>query len=135
MKYIKSYESISTYLHKYDLLLKESEYSFYDYDLYILLNDVPKPKRILNVFHIAEISFDRNRVRYDIVNLEEEKLYKKEDIRIFTEEEKYLLFKDISLTNPSYLVNKIKQELNYDITTSEDYQNFITSQSANKFNL
>lgn len=136
MKYIKKYESISIDLKKYDLILSKSLHSFYDYDLYILLENVTKNKRKLKVLHIAEISFHNfNYIDYEIVNVDEEILYKNANIRVLNKKEKNVLFNWIISRNDNRIKKTLIEKIDYDITSSEDYQNYIISQSQNKYNL
>jgi len=135
MKYLQTYETINRDLKKHELILIMSTHSNYDYDLFILLKDVPKSKRALDVFHIAEITFDKSSVWFEVDNLDEERTYKSIAARLLHENEQYLLFDNIYNSTKNRIVDRTKDVMGIDIKETEDYKNFLVKKEANKYNL
>jgi hypothetical protein len=141
MRYIRKFETISSDIKRGELLLLMSQYSNYDYELYILLEDVTRLKRKLKVFHIAEISFSKfgRGINYEVVNNDEEIIYKHISLRKLDKEEQYLLFNNIykyekvGLNN--MIVNRTKEFTGIDITESEEYKTFLLEKTSDKYNL
>jgi hypothetical protein len=67
--------------------------------------------------------------------VDEEILYKNANIRVLNKKEKNVLFNWIISRNDNRIKKTLIEKIDYDITSSEDYQNYIISQSQNKYNL
>ena len=137
MKYIKQYESISNDLKKHELILSKLVHSNYDYDLYILLNDVPRSKRALDVFHIAEISFGKTDCWYILEGLEDSRIYKNKDTRSLTEKEQKLLFERLEQYKfqKNGVVQRVLEETDIDITQTDNYKDFFIKKDLEKYNI
>jgi hypothetical protein len=137
MRFIKQFETISVDLKRGDLVIMTSQYSNYDYDLYILLEDVPWSKKKLYVFHIAEISFNKYSTWYEVVNCENEKVYKNFLLRKLHDNEENLLFNNIYMSGGinNVIVKRTNELTGINIIDTDDYKKFLITKKSEKYNL
>lgn len=139
MKHIKYFETISVELKRGDIILRELDrYSRgqYEYDFFVVLNDVMRKNRIINVYHIGEISFFAwDDINYSINHRDIYKIYKSDDVTVISKDEQELLYEEMYNGNFQNIINLVKDKTDIDLRDSDSYNYFLIKKTSEKYNL
>ena len=147
MKYIKKFETISEDIKRGDILIDEDDNRNRESPVYLVLDDVRRSARKINVFEIGNFQYDnfslmvRNNIDMDIKKSFHR--YKGVGLRLVDKKEKLNIVENIySRTGNVYfveLLDKLKSKIGIDIREMSEYLDYLEEieirSNAKKYNL
>ena len=146
MKYIKKFETISEDIKRGDILIDEDDNRNRESPVYLVLDDVRRSARKINVFEIGNFQYDNFSFGIRDTNMNMKNTYhryKGVGLRLVDKKEKLNMVENIySRTGNVYfveLLDKLKSKIGIDIREMSEYLDYLEEieirSNAKKYNL